>query len=57
MNKKLYFSSKSLYCGRAIEHRKTSKLVNITVIVQSSLELRQKFKTHDRETETILTAQ
>ena len=51
--KKLYFNAKSLYRARAIEHRKTSKLVNN--IVQSSLELKQKFKTH--ETETILTAQ
>ena len=50
--KKLYFNTKSLYRARAIEHRKTSKLVNN--IVQLSLELKQKFKTH--ETETILTA-
>jgi len=42
--KKLYFNAKSLYRGRAIEHRKTSKLVNN--IVQLSLELKQKFKTH-----------
>lgn len=45
--KKLYFNAKSLYRARAIEHRKTSKLVNN--IVQLSLELKQKFKTHETE--------